>query len=82
MSQKSKEQEELQDKIRQKDTRIEELDSTIQEQLKRIYLQQKQIAALMTALALNVQKPLVPVFIPPPFAVMTDFEEHKKLRDK
>ena len=82
VSQKSKEQEELQDKIRRQDTRIEELDSTVREQLNRNYQQQKQIVAIMTAVALNVSKPLVPVFIPPPVAVMTDFEEHKKLRDK
>ena len=45
---------------------------------------QKQIVALMSALTLitlDVQKPLAPVFIPPPDIVMTDFEEHKKAGD-
>ena len=43
--------------------------------------QQQEIVALMSALtqvALDVQKPLVPVFVPPPDIVMTDFEKHKK----
>ena len=47
--------------------------------------QQKQIVALMSALtqvALDVQKPLAPVFVPPPDIVMTDFEKHKKAGDK
>ena len=42
---------------------------------------QKQIVALMSALqrvALDVKKPLAPVFVPPPDMVMTDFETHKK----
>ena len=44
--------------------------------------QQKQIVALMSALALNAQKPLVPVFVPPPDIVMTDFEKHKAAGDR
>ena len=46
---------------------------------------QKQVVALLSALtrvALYVQAPLAPVFIPPPDIVMTDFEEHKKADDK
>ena len=45
---------------------------------------QKQIVALMSALtqvALDVQKPLTPVFVTPPDMVMTDFEEHRKAAD-
>ena len=47
--------------------------------------QQQQIVALMSTLnqlALDVKKPLAPVFIPPPDIVMTDFEKHKKAGDK
>ena len=47
--------------------------------------QQKQIVALMSALtrlALEVKKPLAPVFVPPPDIVMTDFEKHKKAGDE
>ena len=79
--------EELECKLKQQDTRIEELEcklkqqgSTIQEQEKPINQQQKQIVALMSALtrlALDVKKPLAPVFVPPPDIVMTDFEKHK-----
>ena len=58
---------------------------SINEQQQRIIdQQQKQIVALMAALTLvplDVQKPLAPVFIPPPDIVMTDFEEHKKAGD-
>ena len=45
---------------------------------------QKQIVALMSTLAqlaLDVKKPLAPVFVPPPDIVMTDFDEHKKAVD-
>ena len=45
---------------------------------------QKHIVALNSALAqvaLDVQKPLAPVFIPPPDIVMTDFEKHKEDND-
>ena len=45
---------------------------------------QKQIVALMSALtqvALDVKKPLAPVFVPPSDIVMTDFDEHKKAGD-
>ena len=82
VSQKSKEQEELENKIKRQDTRTEELESTIQEQLKTINQQQQQIGPIMTAVALNVQKPLEPVFVPPSDIVMTDFEKHKKVRDR
>ena len=46
--------------------------------------QQKQIVALMSAtqVALDMQKPLAPVFVTPLDIVMTDFEEHKKADDK
>ena len=57
------------------------LQSQTEQQQSIIQQQQKQIVALMSALALNVQKPLVPVFVPPPDIVMTDFEEHKKAGD-
>ena len=53
--------------------------------LYKIEQQQKQIVALMSALtqvALDVQKPLDPVFVPPPDIVMTDFEKHKKADDR
>ena len=59
-----------------KDT-IKELQTTVEQQ-------QKQIVALMSALtrvALDVRKPLAPVFVTPPDIVMTDFEEHKKADD-
>ena len=52
-----------------------------EQQQRTINQQQKQIVALMSALTLvplDVQKPLAPVFIPPPDIVMTDFEEYKK----
>ena len=55
-----------------------------EQQQRTIDQQQKQIVALMSALtrlALNVQKPLAPVFVPPPDIVMTDFEKHKKAGD-
>ena len=70
----SQQQEEL-------DTRIKEQDVIIREQQKTINQQQKQIVALMSALtrlALDVKKPLAPVFVPPPDIVMTDFEKHRK----
>ena len=48
--------------------------------------QQKQIVALMSALTLDVKKPLAPpVFVPPPdmvMTVMTDFEKHKNEGDR
>ena len=65
----------LQSTTQQQQSIIEQLQNVTQQQ-------QKQIVALMSALALNVQKPLVPVFIPPPDIVMTDFEKHKKTGDK
>ena len=46
---------------------------------------QKQVVALMSALqqvALDVQKPLAPVFVPPPDMVMTDFEKYRKTGDE
>ena len=52
-----------------------------QQQQSIIEQQQKQIVALMSALnrvALVVQKPLVPIFVPPPDIVMINFEKHKK----
>ena len=57
------------------------LQSKTQQQQSTIEQQQKQIVALMSALtrvALDVQKPLAPIFVPPPDMVMTNFEEHKK----
>ena len=57
------------------------LTQTIQEQQKTINQQQKQIVALMTALtqlALDVKKPLAPIFVPPPDIVMTDFVSYKE----
>ena len=45
---------------------------------------QKQIVALVSALtrvALDMKKPLTPIFIPPPDIVMTDFEKHKEDSD-
>ena len=56
-----------------------------QQQQSIIDQQQKQIVALMSALtrvALDVQKPLAPVFVPPPDIVITDFEKHEKASDK
>ena len=50
----------------------------------KIEQQQKQIAALMSTLAqlaLDVKKPLAPVFVPPSDIVMTDFVMHKKAGD-
>ena len=58
------------------------LQSRTEQQQGIIEQQQKQIVALMSALALNVQKPLVPVFVPPPDIVMTDFEKLKNAGDK
>ena len=60
--------EQLQSIIDQQQSFIERLQNVTEQQ-------QKQIVALMY---LNVQKPLVPVFITPPDIVMTDFEEHKR----
>ena len=62
-------------------SKTEQQQSIIEQQQNVIQQQQKQIVALMSALALNVQKPLVPVFVPPPDIVMTDFEKHRKAGD-
>ena len=65
-------------KTQQQQSINEQQQSTIEQQ-------QKQIVALMSALtrlALDVKKPLAPVFIPPPDIVMTDFEKHKKPGDR
>ena len=71
--------EQLQNSIEQQQSVIDQQQSFI-EQLQNVTAQQqKQIVALMY---LNVQKPLVPVFVPPPDIVMTDFEKHKKASDK
>ena len=43
---------------------------------------QKQIVALVSVLTFDKQKPLAPVFVPPPDIVMTDFEDHKKTGDR
>ena len=59
----------------------EQLQNSIEQQQSINKQQQKQIIALMSALALNVQKPLVPVFVPPPDIVMSDFEKHKEAGD-
>ena len=67
----------LQSQTKQQQRIIEQLHNIIQQQ-------QKQIVALnsaLTQITLDVQKPLAPVFIPPPDIVMTDFEEHKKAGD-
>ena len=61
----------LQSKTEQQQSINEQLQNVIEQQ-------QKQIVALMY---LNVQKPLVPVFVPPPDIVMTDFEKHKEAGD-
>ena len=50
----------------------------------KIEQQQKQIVALMstlTQLAVDLKKPLAPVFVPPPDAKLTDFDMHKKAGD-
>ena len=65
--------------------KIEQQQSIIEQQQSNSEQQQKQIVALMSALtrvALDVKKPLAPVFVPPPDTVMTDFEKHKKAGDK
>ena len=71
----------LQSKTEQQQSIIEQLQNIIQQQQSINKQLQKQIVALMSALALNVQKPIVPVFVPPSDIVMTDFEEHKKAGD-
>ena len=35
----------------------------------------------LTRVALDVQKPLAPIFVPPPDIVMTEFEKHKEAGD-
>ena len=67
----------LQSQTKQQQSIIEQLQNIIQQQ-------QKQIVALnsaLTQITLDVQKPLAPVFIPPPDIMMTDFEKHKKADD-
>ena len=71
----------LQSKTEQQQSIIEQLQNVIQQQQSINKQQQKQIVALMSALALSVQKPLAPVFVPPPDIVMTDFEKRNRAGD-
>ena len=76
------EQKKLKAEVEQQTATNKDQNSTIKKLQTAVEQQQKQIVALMSALtycvALDVQKPLTPVFISPPDMVMTDFEEQKK----
>ena len=64
--------------------RTQQQQSINEQQQSVIEQQQRQIVALMSALtrvALDVRKPIFPVFVPPPDMVMTDFERRKKTSD-
>ena len=75
----------LQHRIEQQEQELEkykgQTDCKLEKQQSMNEQQQKQIVALMSALqrvALDMKKPLAPVFVPLPDIVMTDFEKHKK----
>ena len=92
VGEKVEEQKKLKAEIAQQDAKIakqdatnKEQNSTIQKLKSTVDQQQKQIVAFMSSLtrvALDMQKPLTPVFVTPPDMVMTDFEEHRKAADE